>query len=96
MDAVGEQYARDIVAERFRMWEDPYSASIIKVTDKNDDDWYALYVRSSEVLNDLNRIDLKEQTKEEIVLEDFFSKVINPRYPFIMFSEEPILEDLEF
>lgn len=76
--------------------EDPYSASIIKVTDKNDDDWYALYVRSSEVLNDLKRINSDERTKEEIALEEFLSKVTNPRYPFIMFSEEPILEDLEF
>jgi hypothetical protein len=87
----GEEDAKQSVADSFIRLKEEYGGVIVKLTDKEGENWYGVYIKNKNFIDGLGNTDSEELTEDAKMLKSFHESYDDPQYPIIKFSKEPIL-----
>lgn len=73
------------------MLQEHYSTVVIELFDKNEQNWYGIYMKGDTVINYIQDNKSEEQTEIEKLLNDYYNGLDSPEFPILKFSKDPIL-----
>ncbi|MEH7382639.1 hypothetical protein V7138_19405 [Bacillus sp. JJ1533] len=89
----GEEDAKQSIADSFESLKEEYNGVAIEMTDKDGEDWYGVFIKNKNFIDDLeHRADSEDLTEGEKKLKSLNDSYENPQYPIIEFSIESILD----
>ncbi|RNF38289.1 hypothetical protein [Planococcus salinus] len=88
----GEDDAKKSMADSFSKLKEEYRVATIMLIDKEQEDWYGVYMEDDTVINYIKASTEENLMEEEKALLDFYRSVEDSDFPVIHFSSEPILD----
>lgn len=88
----GEEDSKRSIADSITGLKEHYSIVIIDMIDKNNEDWYAVYIDNENSIRLIEDTSPEDLTEVEKKVKDYYESLDDPKSPILKYSKNPILE----